>query len=136
MHEISIATSLIDLAVDQARLHGSNRVLMIKIRLGVLSGLLRPLYFCFASAARGTCCENAVLDIEEVPLTVRCPRCEEIKTPGTRYSFCCPTCGTPTPEVITGREMQLIALEFENPASEPCSIPPPALSGTARRLPG
>ncbi|MDH3689649.1 MAG: hydrogenase maturation nickel metallochaperone HypA [Gammaproteobacteria bacterium] len=114
MHELSIARSLIELACEHAEQQGASRVRRIKVRLGVLSGLLRPLYFCFAASCKGTRCEEAVLEIEEVPLTVMCPRCDEVKTPGSRYSFCCPTCGTSTPNVITGREMQLVALEIEN----------------------
>lgn len=119
MHELSIATSLIELAGEHARRQGASRIRSMKIRLGVLSGLLRPLYFCFASASRGTCCEGARLEIEEVPLRVRCPRCDEIKMPGTRYSFCCPTCGVPTPEVVSGREMQLVSVELERDGGSP-----------------
>ncbi len=111
MHELSIATSLIELACEHARKQNAGRVRRIKIRLGELSGLMRPLYFCFSYASKGTCCENAILEIEEVSLTVMCPRCDEVKTPDSRYSFSCPTCSTPTPEVVTGREMQLVALE-------------------------
>ena len=113
MHELTIARSLIELASEHAERKHADRVTRINIRLGVASGLLRPLYFCFATASRGTRCDGAILEIEEVPLTVMCPTCDEIKTPGTRYSFRCPDCGSPTPEVVTGREMQLVTIEVE-----------------------
>ena len=113
MHELTIARSLIELASEHAERKHADRVTRINIRLGVASGLLRPLYFCFATASRGTRCDGAILEIEEVPLTVMCPPCDEIKTPGTRYSFRCPDCGSPTPEVVTGREMQLVTIEVE-----------------------
>ena len=113
MHELSIAQSLIELASDHAAKEGSNRISRIQVRLGVLSGMLRALYFCFESASRGTICEGSVLEIEEIPLTVYCPRCDENKIPGNRYSFACPDCSTPTPKVVTGREMQLVAIEFD-----------------------
>ncbi len=113
MHELTIARSLIELASEHAEQKHADRVTRINIRLGVASGLLRPLYFCFATASRGTRCDGAILEIEEVPLTVMCPTCDEVKTPGTRYSFRCPDCGSPTPEVVTGREMQLVTIEVE-----------------------
>ena len=28
--------------------------------------------------------------------------------------LCCPDCGTPTPQIISGREMDLVALEVES----------------------
>jgi len=113
VHELTIARSLIELASEHAERKHADRVTRINIRLGVASGLLRPLYFCFATASRGTRCDGAILEIEEVPLTVMCPTCNEVKTPGTRYSFRCPDCGSPTPEVVTGREMQLVTIEVE-----------------------
>ena len=113
MHELTIARNLIELASEHAERKHADRVTRINIRLGVASGLFRPLYFCFATASRGTRCDGAILEIEEVPLTVKCPICDEVKTPGTRYSFRCPDCGSPTPEVVTGREMQLVTIEVE-----------------------
>ena len=113
MHELSIASSLVELVSDHAAREGEARVRAVHVRLGELSGFRRALYLCFDRVARGTACEGAGLVIEEVPLTVRCPHCDDVKRPGARYNFRCPTCGMPTPEVVTGREMQLAAIEFE-----------------------
>ena len=106
MHELTVANSLIELAADHAARYGARRVTRIRVRLGVLVGLMRALHFCFAPACRGTLCENAVLDIDEVPLTVHCPACDAVKAPRARYNFRCPDCGTPTPRVVTGREIR------------------------------
>ena len=115
MHELALARSLIELVDDYAARQGNRPVRRIHVRLGQLSAMTRALYFCFGSAARGTRCEGARLDIEEVPLTVRCAGCEAVKTPSGRYNFRCPDCGLPTPEVVTGREMQLAAIELGPP---------------------
>jgi len=112
MHELSLARSLIELVDDYAAQRGAAQVRRIHVRLGTLSAMTRALYFCFDSASRGTSCEGAVLDIEEVPLTVRCGHCDAVKTPSGRYNFRCPDCGMPTPEIVTGREMQLAAIEL------------------------
>lgn len=112
MHELSLARSLIELVDDYAARHGDQKVRRIHVRLGVLSAMTRALYFCFESSSRGSRCEGAVLDIEEIPLTVRCSSCHAVKTPSGRYNFRCPDCGMPTPEIVTGREMQLAAIEL------------------------
>ena len=112
MHELTLATSLVDLACGHAAEHGARRIARITIRLGVLCGIARSLYFCFKPAARGTACEEAVLEIIEVPLRVHCHHCNGEKSPRARYNFRCPDCGHPTPEVVTGREMELVSIEI------------------------
>lgn len=117
MHELALAHSLIELVDDYATQQGSRQVRRIHVRLGQLSAMTRALYFCFGSASRGTRCEGALLDIEEVPLTVRCNNCKAVKIPSGRYNFRCPDCGLPTPDIVTGREMQLTAIELGAPES-------------------
>jgi hydrogenase nickel incorporation protein HypA/HybF len=112
MHELSIAGALVDQVREHAAKSGAERVTRIRIRMGALSGIARSLHFCFPSAARGTPCEGAILHIEEVPLTVFCSHCREVKTPAALYNFRCPDSGRPTPKVLTGREMQLVYIEL------------------------
>lgn len=124
MHELALARSLVEMVDDYAAQNGDQAVRRIHIRLGQMSAMTRALYFCFDSVSRGTRSEGAVLDIEEVPLTVRCHHCNEVKTPSGRYNFRCPDCGMPTPEMITGREMQLTAIELGPP------LPPVSATGS------
>jgi hydrogenase nickel incorporation protein HypA/HybF len=115
MHEMTIATALVDQVCHQAESLGAARVAEINLRMGVLSGIARSLYFCFPSASRNTLCEGARLNIDEVPLTVLCTHCEAVKTPAALYNFRCPDCGRPTPKVLTGREMQLVSIGLVPP---------------------
>ena len=133
MHELSIAQSLIELVGEHAARENARRVRTVHIRLGELSGFRRALYFCFEAAAKGTLCEGARLAIEHVPLTVRCDSCDEVKTPRARYTFRCPDCGRATPTVVTGREMQVTAIELEFPPAGPLRPDRPAetCAGTA-----
>jgi hydrogenase nickel incorporation protein HypA/HybF len=112
MHELALARSLTDMVDEYAAQQGVARIKQINIRLGELSAMTRALHFCFGSASQGTSCENAILNIEEVPLTVFCSVCDEIKTPNGRYNFRCPDCGRSTPNVVTGREMELNSIEL------------------------
>ncbi|MBN8913610.1 MAG: hydrogenase maturation nickel metallochaperone HypA [Rhizobiales bacterium] len=122
MHELTIASALVDQVCCEAERAGASRVVEINVRMGALSGISRALYFCFPSAARGTACEGAALSIEEVPLTVLCTRCDAVKTPAALYNFRCPDCGWPTPKVLTGREMQLVSVRVA-PASGDRHVP-------------
>ena len=130
MHELALARSLIEMVDDYARAHGARRVTRVQVRLGVLSALTRALHVSFRAASRGTSCEGAVLGIEEVPLTVYCRFCDEVKTPSGPYNFRCPTCGHATPKVVTGREMQLVAIGLEE--SAPAGRAGPRLASRGR----
>lgn len=110
MHEVTIATSLVEQVCDYARSQGIAKVARIDIRIGALRGIARSLQFCFGPASKGTLCHDATLCIEEVPLTVMCTHCDAVKVPATLYNFRCPDCGYPTPKVLTGREMELVSL--------------------------
>jgi hydrogenase nickel incorporation protein HypA/HybF len=127
MHELSIAVSLVDAACEKAAELGGVRVEALNVRLGALSGVVREaLEFSFELAAQGTAIAGARLAIEEVPVTVHCPLCaRDRQLPGIQH-FRCPVCGTPTPEVVGGRELELATLEV----TEPCS-PASSRSGKA-----
>ena len=117
MHELTLANSLVDLASDYAQRHGALRVSSVTIRLGVLCGISRSLYFCFEPASRGTRCAGASLTILESPLSVFCANCNEAKTPRALHNLRCPDCGRRTPRVLTGREMELVSIEIEGELS-------------------
>lgn len=117
MHELSITQSLVETACDKAQEVGAARVARVHLRIGALSGVVKEaLVFSFDLVAEGTLCAGAVLDIEDVPVTVMCPACQQPRTLAETWHFVCPECGTPTPEVLTGRELDLVSLEIEQHA--------------------
>jgi hydrogenase nickel incorporation protein HypA/HybF len=112
MHELSIAVSLIEMAEEKAEQLGGVRVESLRLRLGPLSGVVREaLLFSFDLAAAGTAIEGARLEIEDVPVVVFCQNCKAERPLPSIQSFHCPDCGTPTPDVVQGRELELAALE-------------------------
>jgi hydrogenase nickel incorporation protein HypA/HybF len=125
MHEVMLACALIDRISDHAKRVGAVRVSVISLRMGTLAGIESALRFCFPSAAKGTLCERAELNIEMVPLTVRCPKGDATKTPAALYTFRYPDCCSATPDVLTGRELKLVSVGFVPPDAE-----------TARHRPG
>jgi hydrogenase nickel incorporation protein HypA/HybF len=121
MHELSIAVSLIEMASEEAERLGV-RVEALHLRLGALSGVVREaLLFSFDLAAEGTAIEGARLEIEEVPVVVFCPVCDEERALPSIQDFRCPICGAPTPEVVSGRELELTTMAvipLEEPPQE------------------
>jgi hydrogenase nickel incorporation protein HypA/HybF len=113
MHELSIAMSILDIAAEQAERHGGGRVAAIHLRLGALSGIVQEaLMSAFDMARADSLIPNAQLLIEEVPVVVYCASCAAERTP-TSFECRCPVCGTPTPEVRRGQELEISALEIE-----------------------
>jgi len=112
MHELSIATSLVDLACEDAKCV-QGRVIALQIRVGRLSGVSKDaLLSCYEVATRDTPLEGSRLIIEDVPVVVYCPQCRKECAIGSR--FCCSVCNAPAPEILCGKELELVALEIES----------------------
>ncbi|MGF1581789.1 MAG: hydrogenase maturation nickel metallochaperone HypA [Gemmataceae bacterium] len=118
---MSIAQSLIEMACETATKNNATRITKLFLRIGRLSGVVEEaLRFSFDIAAEGTPCEGAVVEIEDVVVSVMCPVCDEPKTLADSYYLLCPKCQTPTPQILTGQEMELVSLEVVDHAT-PCS---------------
>lgn len=113
MHELSIALSIVEGAAEEAQKHEGATVEVVHLKLGKFSGVVKDaLLFSWEIATQGTRLENARLEIEEIPLVVFCESCGENKQPAAINNLVCPTCEKPTPEIISGRELQVTALEI------------------------
>jgi hydrogenase nickel incorporation protein HypA/HybF len=113
MHELSIAISIIELAQEEAERRGDVRVSAIHLKLGMLSGVAKEaLLSSYDLACEGTALEGSELIIEELPIVVYCPKCELPKPASSIEWFSCPECGTPTPEILQGKELELAAMEI------------------------
>src|SRR5262245_39256085 len=113
MHELSIALGIVDVAAEEATRRGASRVAAVHLKIGALSGVVPgALRSAFELAREESLLAAAELVIEEVPVAAYCPACAAERTvpfPELR----CPTCGTPTPQVVRGRELEVVALEIE-----------------------
>lgn len=121
MHELSIAMTLVDIASERLPQLGERvRVSAVHVRIGPLSGIVPDaLLFSFDVAAAGSAVEGARLEIESVPLTAWCDRCQAEQLLGSVQCLRCPACGSATPHVLTGRELELRALEVIDTPSVP-----------------
>ncbi|HLH28489.1 MAG TPA: hydrogenase maturation nickel metallochaperone HypA [Acidimicrobiales bacterium] len=115
MHELSIALSILDLAAEEAERQGGGRVAAVHLRLGAFSGVVKDaLVSAFGLAREGTPLERADLVVEEVPAVAYCPACAAGHTLAPVPLLVCPSCGGPTPDVVQGRELEVVALEIDS----------------------
>ena len=86
----------------------------VHLRLGALSGVVKEaLLFSYDLACEGTLLEGSRLIIDEVPTMVYCTVCESERQLDSIQRFCCSVCDAPTPEVMQGRELEVVALEIQ-----------------------
>jgi hydrogenase nickel incorporation protein HypA/HybF len=115
MHELSIALSIIDVAGEEAERQGAGKVHAVHLKLGPLSGVVKEaLLGAFELAREGTPLAQASLIIEDIPVRGHCPRCDAEADVVSIQEVCCAACGTPIARLVSGREMEVFALEIES----------------------
>ncbi len=113
MHELSIAMSIVEVAQEEALERGV-QVNAVHLKLGALAGIVKEsLLSCYEMACLDTPLKGSRLVIEDVPVVVFCPACQAPRSLSSTQPFSCAECGTPTPQVIQGRELEVVALEIE-----------------------
>ncbi|MEI7685869.1 MAG: hydrogenase maturation nickel metallochaperone HypA [Planctomycetota bacterium] len=111
MHELSIAISLLDVAYDEAVRRGVT-VLAIHLRLGPLAGVVKEaLVNAYDIARAESPLAEARLVIEEIPIRGRCAVCQREQPAVAVHDLRCAACGTPMPDIVSGRELEVFALE-------------------------
>jgi hydrogenase nickel incorporation protein HypA/HybF len=113
MHELSIALSVLDLVEEESERRGGVHVAAIHIKLGPLSGVIKDaLLSAYELAREGTPFQSCELVIQEIPILARCPACNAQRPVVSIQDIRCAACGTPTPDILTGRELDISALEI------------------------
>ena len=112
MHELSIASALVEIAARHA---GDRRVTRVEVKVGHLRQVVpSALEFAFALVAEGTDLEGAELVLDTVPAAGRCRTCgTEGELPG--FPLLCSACGSADLELTQGEELLVDALELEGP---------------------
>ena len=115
MHELSIALSIVEMAAGEAEGRGGARVTAVHLKLGRLSGVVKEsLLFSYDLACEGTPLEGSRLVIEEIAPVAYCPACEAERVLDSVQRFCCPVCGGLTPQILQGKELEVVALEISD----------------------
>ncbi|MGV9253166.1 hydrogenase maturation nickel metallochaperone HypA [Streptomyces sp. NPDC003697] len=120
MHELSIATAIVEQAGEFARRDGAGAVTAVTVRVGELAGVVPDaLHFAFEVARDGTALAGARLEIEHVPARAYCDGCAEEFAVGMPPLFWCPRCDRACAELRSGRELEITAIEPVPAAAPP-----------------
>jgi hydrogenase nickel incorporation protein HypA/HybF len=115
MHELSIAMSIVELAEEEIE-QRDIQIDAVHLKLGALSGVVKEaLLSCYEMACENTPLEGSRLVIEDVPIVIFCPSCQGPRSVSSLQLFCCLECGTPSSEIVQGKELEVVALEIVAP---------------------
>jgi hydrogenase nickel incorporation protein HypA/HybF len=145
MHELSIASAIVDTALRHA---AGRRVTQVSLQVGALRQVVPDsLRFYFEIVARDTACDGARLELEPITAWLRCPTCghewdpappavESGASTAARLgyaslghealepmlpAFRCPACERADTEVLRGGELEVESIEVTE--EETCIAP-------------
>ena len=102
MHELAIATSLVETILELVKKQSASKVLEVHLKVGKLRVLsIDQVKFSYEILSKGTALEGSLLDVEETPGYARCTNChyaEKLETDDLTFHFSlpqmtCPQCG-------------------------------------------
>jgi hydrogenase nickel incorporation protein HypA/HybF len=112
MHEMGIAMQIVEIAVASipSDLKGA-QVKRVNLKVGKLAAVVpESLRFCFQIAIQDTPLRDADLNIEEIPLRVRCADCKA-EWNAHEPVFVCRKCNSGSIEMLSGRELDITSIE-------------------------
>lgn len=113
MHELSIASAVVETAERTARAHGAQAVEGVRLRVGELAGVVADaLAFSFGLVAEGTLAAGAELVIDEVPARGACDACGGEFAVGSPPRLWCPGCDRPASRLVCGRELEVVEVRL------------------------
>jgi hydrogenase nickel incorporation protein HypA/HybF len=117
VHELSVCQSLLSQVEDIAGENSAQRVLLVVLGVGPLSGvepeLLKQAY---PIAAAGSVAEGSELAIESRPVRVACSQCG-CESDASSNRLVCSHCGNWQTRLVSGDELLLLRIEFEREES-------------------
>ena len=113
MHELSIASAILDAVRIEAEKHPGAHVSKVGVRVGALSGVEpEALSFGFNALVQGTELDPLALAIEFVPRKQRCSACD-LTFDVPEDDLACPQCAKAETILAGGEELDLAYFEVE-----------------------
>jgi hydrogenase nickel incorporation protein HypA/HybF len=120
MHELSIATSIVESVTETAAAYPGARVLEVRLRVGALASVVEDsLQFCWTIATEDTPLAGSKLIVRTLPVIVHCVHCNADSELSGVQNFHCPRCGQIAADFRQGRELEIESIEIED--SEPAA---------------
>lgn len=117
MHEVGIATAILEAARTEVERRAGSRLLSVGVRVGVLAGVdIAALRFAFECVVSGTENESVVFVTESCPRRNRCRDCGlEFASPASSpfLDAPCPRCASQETAFVSGDQLDLAFIEVE-----------------------
>jgi len=113
MHELSVTTHLLDLALRHAERAQAKRIVRLNLLIGELATVVDDsVAHYWDIISRDTPAEGAKLNFDRVPGRMQCLPCEhDYAVAGGQLS--CPICAGTRVRIIAGREFRLVSIEID-----------------------
>ncbi len=115
MHELSLAQSILQAALDEAQTVSAKRIKGIHAKVRQSSHHIEDtssLEFCLEAVTKGTIAEGAEMRIEFIPSTLRCKECD-FTFPAQGSMLVCPRCRGGKLEELDAEEVYLEDIHVE-----------------------
>jgi len=113
VHELSIAMSILDSLQEEVDQRGCGPIEAVHVRIGALSGVVpEALQSAYSMASAETSFSGSRLVIEGIPIVIYCANCRGQRTAHAPAWFSCPECNEVSSEIVSGRELEISALEL------------------------
>jgi hydrogenase nickel incorporation protein HypA/HybF len=117
MHEMGIASSVLDAVRAESRRFPNGHVCKVGLRIGALAGVdPDSVSFCFDALVRDSELEPLLLEIEYRPRRHICSQCGQVFA-AQDENTACPSCGSANALFAGGDELEIAFLEVEDGAA-------------------
>jgi hydrogenase nickel incorporation protein HypA/HybF len=114
MHELAVASELLDLVLDVAREHRAGVVTRARLRIGAASCLSPDsLRFGFEALSAGTPAGGCILEVVRTAAAVACSACGWKGAVLDLGDLACPECARAPLTILDGRDLSLEAIEVD-----------------------
>lgn len=110
---MGITESILSIVLDNAKKNGAKKVKEVNLQIGDMTNVVSEcVEFYFDIISKDTIAEGAKLNIERIPVKVKCSQCGNAFQPEDMVFFC-PKCHGIAAEIISGKELAVSSIEID-----------------------
>lgn len=118
MHEMAITQNILDIVLEHGEQNRAQKITKIVLTIGAMTMVVSDcVRFYFDIISKGTIAEGAELEINDVPVRVKCSQCSEIFESEDPI-FICPRCQVASADIVSGKELDVTSIVIENGEAE------------------
>lgn len=113
MHELAVTKGLLKICLEEGEKHKIKKIRKINIKVGELTDLLPAcIEYYFNIVSKDTIAENTKINVEEIPVEIKCNECGYSGVLG-KNNYVCPKCKGIVYEITKGKEFYLDTMEVD-----------------------